>query len=196
MRPRPGPSGLRLVLAAEAAHPAEDRVLALAVDRATTERLVGTVGIIPSGWTAPYTFEVAPVALAPKTNTQGTGTITNLTYTAGGAIGRMRITVTDALGDSASAYVDVLPPAPTLTGYRTGGNDTATISWSYPDMTIIDSLVVQRSFNGGAFSLLTTSTTSPGSYPDNGPLNKVQPYTYRIYALSGEFTSPSSDYTL
>ena len=174
----------------------EDRVLALAVDKATTERLVGTVGLIPSGGTGPYRFELSPVSLYTPTNTQSIGSITNLTYSAGGAIGRMRITVTDSVGDSVSAYIDVLPPMPTLQGTRiTNSTDaTITITWSY-DTSIIDSLVIQRSFNGGAFSPLTSSTTSPGSYPDNN-LNKVQPYTYRIYAIAGDFVSPFFDLTL
>ena len=172
----------------------EDRVLALAVDKATTERLVGSVGLIPSGGTAPYTFDLAPVALAPKTNTQGTGTITNLTYNAGGAIGRMRLTVTDSMGDSASAYVDVLPPAPTMTVSRSGGDANASIDYSF-DTTISDSVVILRSFNGGAIEPLTTSTT-PGTFSDNGPLNPVQPYTYRIYALSGDYASAFLDRTI
>lgn len=155
----------------------EDRVLALAVDRPAAERLVGSIGLIPSGGTAPYSYELSAVALYSKTNTQGIGTIANLTYSAGGAIGEIRITVTDSAGDSASTTIKVLPPAPTLTGHRLGANNTATISWDYSDMSIIDSFVIQRSFNGGSFDPLTTSTTAPDTYPDNGPLNKIQPYT-------------------
>ena len=173
----------------------EDRVLALAVDRPAAERLVGSIGLIPSGGTAPYSYELSAVALYSKTNTQGIGTIANLTYSAGGAIGEIRITVTDAAGDSTSTTIKVLPPAPTLSGNRTGDRSTATISWTYTDMSIVDSLVILRSFNGGPFDPLTTSTTAPSSYPENG-LNKVQPYTYRIYALAGDFASPVFDFTL
>ncbi|PKL23764.1 MAG: hypothetical protein CVV47_13205 [Spirochaetae bacterium HGW-Spirochaetae-3] len=168
-----------------------DERLTLAVDRTTVERLIGTVGLTPSGGTAPYTFEEAGYDLYSGTNTQDTGSFSGLTYTAGRAIGRIRITVTDAAGSSAIAYVTVLPPAPIFTsGTRTGSGNTVQLEWSYADTTIIDKYRLECSVDGQAYTITKEPNASETAYsnPDND-LIPASTYSYMLYAVSGSYES-------
>lgn len=170
--------------------------LKLTVDTDTTQRY-GTVALTASGGVKPYSFdEPSPFEpLYEPTSDQGLGSVFDDYYTAGGAIGKIRITVQDAAGATAFAYVTVVPPTPTLTGERTGGDTNATLSWTCGDWGIIDSIAIQGSSDATNFVPITTATAN-GSYNDNGPLDPSKPYTYRIVAKAGNYSSLPLDFPL
>ncbi|MBL8967221.1 MAG: fibronectin type III domain-containing protein [Spirochaetaceae bacterium] len=171
--------------------PGEDKVvLALAVDNAVVQRN-GSVGLLPSGGEKPYRFD-APSAfdLSTGTATYGVGYITNATYTAGGAIGKVRITLRDAGDATAFAYVTILPPKPTLLGERIGGNQTINLTWTFPapDAEILTGFLLECSTDGSAFTASGThGKDSVGTSFNN--LNASAGYTYRLRALSGTYES-------
>jgi len=173
-----------------------DERLTLTVDKTTAERLIGTVGLTPSGGVSPYTFEVAGYDLYTGTNAQGTGTVSGLSYTAGGAIGRIRITVTDSSGSSAIAYVTVLPQAPIITsGTRLGSGNTVQLEWSYADTSSIDKYRLECSMDGMAYSIVEEPTKSTTSYGSN-ELITTSSYTYRIRAIAGSYESTPATISL
>jgi hypothetical protein len=169
--------------------------LALAVDSGTTQR-GGIVGLSPSGGTTPYSFTVNAADLYSGTQTAGIGSVSGLTYTAGNAIGKIKITVTDLAGSTVSAFVTVQPPAPTLSGSGRPTPPTSWMTFTYSDTNIIDGFKIDRAEAGGAFSTVASPVKGATTYwPDSG-LNPGFLYTYRIYAVSGSYDSPPCEIQL
>lgn len=169
--------------------PASVAPLSLATDKAAAPRLVGTVGLTPSGGVKPYSFAVSAFDLYNGTQTAGIGSVSGLSYVAGGAIGKIRITVSDAEGSTAFAYVTVLPPTPTLTGSRTGGGGTVSLSWAYSENAIIDKFRLEYSVDGGAYASLDEPTSTQTSHDPINNLAATSTYSYRLYAISGSYES-------
>lgn len=162
--------------------------LSLAADGDSAERLSGTVGLTPSGGLQPYSYSVAGVALAGKTSALGKGTVSDNVYYAGGAIGQIRITVTDAAGSSAFALIAVLPPAPTLSVSRIGGGSNASVAWTHAAPDVVDTFVIERQASDETVFKPWYSSPTTGSSNDNS-LDPAKQYKYRILARSGTFDS-------
>lgn len=170
--------------------------LSLKADSETTLR-GGTVGLTATGGTSPYSFAVSDVDLYAGTSGAGIGSVTGLNYIAGGAIGKVRITMTDAAGGTAFAYVTVLPPAPTITdGKRTGSGNTVQLTWSYPETAIIDKYRLELSVDGQAYSSLVTTVKTATSYGPYNSLVTTSTYSYRLYAVSGTYESAPASISL
>ena len=101
--------------------------LTLELQKTTVQR-GESVELQPAGGTEPYEFAVAADDLYAGTSGQALGSVSGRTYTAGGAIGRIRITVTDAVGASAAETLTVVPPTPALSASRSGDNKAVTLS--------------------------------------------------------------------
>ena len=165
--------------------------LALAVTKSSVP-MGGSVGLSASGGTPPYEFAVAGDGLAPLTASNPVGSATATTFSSGTAIGRMRITVTDALENTAFAYVTVLPSSPVFKAApnsdRIGGNQTISLAWSYSDSSTIDKLRLEYSDDGISYSAVQDFTNNTTSYNVNG-LDATKTYSYRLYAVSGAYES-------
>lgn len=164
--------------------------LGLSVDSSTIQR-GGIVGLSPSGGVKPYSFAMSAADLYSGTQSVGLGSISGLTYTAGGAIGKVKITVTDSKGSAASAFVVVQPPAPTLSGSGRTSSTEALLQWSFPDTSIISSFRVERAADGQAFSAVDSPGPGTPVYRSYSDLIAGVYYTYRIYAVSGSYDSPA-----
>lgn len=167
--------------------------LALSVQQTSVLR-GNTTELYPSGGTPPYDFSVMEETFGDLYFPGTTGSVSGQTYTAGTAIGKIKIRVTDAASGSAAVYVTIIPPAPTaLNVVRSVDQKSATVSWSYTEIDIIEKFRLERSMDGGAFSAIdfpgsgTTSVTYPNSL---APANKT--YSYRLYAVSGSYESLST----
>jgi hypothetical protein len=165
--------------------------LALAVTKSSVA-VGGSVGLSASGGTPPYEFAVDGDDVAPLTASNPVGSATATTFNSGTAIGRMRITVTDALENTAFAYVTVLPASPVFKAApncdRIGGNQTINLAWNYSDSSTIDKLRLEYSVDGVSFSAVQDFTNSTTSYTENG-LDTAATYSYRLYAVSGPYVS-------
>jgi hypothetical protein len=162
--------------------------LTLTLDKETALR-GATVGLNPNGGTGPYSFEVLADDLYSGTAGESIGAVEGTDYIAGEAIGRFKLTVTDAAGDQADAYVAIVPPAPIITTTaRIGGGQTVNLVWTYAEAGIIDNFKVQRSTDGGSFETLAYPGSGATSFNENG-LDPGAQYTYRLYAVSGAYSS-------
>jgi hypothetical protein len=160
---------------------------------ATTAQRNADVALTVSGGTAPYTYSVEAEELYEKTKDSGIGGVYNQTYTSGGAIGRMKVTVTDAKGESASVYVAVVPPTPSLSVNRSGDKKSATISFGgYSAKDAIDKFRLQRAASGYEFTTINEPSSGSTAYTDN-TLDAATTYTYRLYVISGSFASLPSE---
>lgn len=181
--------------------PAEaESALTLSADRASVPR-EGTVLLTASGGTPPYAF-LSPTSLElyPGTSNQPTGHIANSTYTAGKAIGTFRLSVEDSAGTTAFVAVDVLPPAPVLTGTRDSNpQTTVSLSFTYDDSAILSSVRLELSTNGGAFATVDGyGSMTPADSGSMGPFNgipKADALVYRLYAVSGSYESAPAEFT-
>ncbi len=158
-------------------------------------RLTGSVSLVPEGGVKPYSYEVSGEDLYGKTSALTRGSVSNNVYSAGGAIGRIRITLTDAYMSTAFAYATVLPPAPTMTVERVGGDTNAEIDWFYSDIGIIDYFFIECRAEGDAGFSSCHTATDVGSYTDQNLIPGLS-YTYRITAVSGSYASPSIEITI
>ncbi|HOX33912.1 MAG TPA: hypothetical protein PLB91_16395, partial [Spirochaetales bacterium] len=166
--------------------------LVLGLDSESTTRGGGSIGLEPSGGTKPYSFELSGYDLYAGTSSEGLGSVDagSYIYSSGLAIGRIRISLSDAEGLSATAYVDVLPPAPTVTGAtRTGSGNTISLAWAYADTSIIDRFRLDYSLDGSAFATWAYPAKSASSLSGND-FSTTGTYTIRLYAESGSFDSP------
>jgi len=163
--------------------------LSLAVTKPSVP-MGGSVGLSASGGTPPYEFAVAGDDLAPLTASHPLGSATATTFSSGTAIGKMRITVTDAAENTAFAYVTVLPPTPVFkpapTSDRIGGNKTINLSWSYSDMSSIEKFRLECSIDGGSHAVVQESAIT--NYNINN-LSATAIYGYRLYAVSDTYES-------
>ena len=116
---------------------------------------------------------------------------TDQRYTAGGAIGRIRLQAIDAAGKTASATVLVLPPAPTSFAVDFRNTNSCTLSWSYADASISSgfSLEWTPATNGGFSNLPSTS------FSTTVPAQNNTTYTYYLYAVSGAYKSLPAQFT-
>lgn len=166
--------------------------LALSVDRDTAERGTGTIALTPSGGTAPYSFTVTGSDLYSLTQNESLGSASDTTYiyTAGDAIGTIRITVRDSAGGSVSANVKVLPSKPSfiVAGCtRIGSGDTVNLSWSYAD-SAFDSYRLEFSTDGLTYSVLPGSDKTVTSYHENNVVAAAT-YYYLLYTIAGSWES-------
>lgn len=69
-----------------------------------------SVGLNPEGGTTPYDFSMIEEDLFYSGSL---GSVSGETYTAGTAIGKVKIKLTDAAGGTAETVITVVPPAPT-----------------------------------------------------------------------------------
>ena len=92
---------------------------------ATTAQRGETIALTVTGGTAPFSFSVAAQDLYPETEDEPIGGVYNLAYTAGTAIGRIAVTVTDESEPTSSdtVYITVVPPTPSLTVVSTRDSD-------------------------------------------------------------------------
>lgn len=156
----------------------------------TTAQRGEEIALTVAGGTSPFSFSVVAQDLYPGTAALPIGGVFNQIYTAGTAIGRIAVTVTDSSVPAASdtVYITVVPPTPTFSANRQGPTDVH-LSWSYVEITVITGFLIQKSVSGGAFSdFRSYSPSLSGSDIDNSsPTN--QDYKYRIYAVSGDYES-------
>lgn len=165
--------------------------LALAVTKPSVP-MGGSVGLSASGGTPPYDFAVAGDNLAPLTASNPVGSATATAFSSGTAIGKVRITVTDAVENTAFAYVTVLPPTPDITlAKRLGDGSTLQLEWSFTDSSLIDKFRLDCSEHGQAYSFLKDFETSTASYQPND-LITTETYSYRLYAVSGSYVSEAA----
>lgn len=168
--------------------------LSLAVTKSSVS-MGGSVGVSASGGTPPYEFAVAGEDIAPLTASKPVGSVTATAFTSGTAIGKMRITVTDAEGKSAFTYVTVLPPAPAFDTdhcLRTGGAPSVTINlaWSaYEKASSINLFRLEWSENAGPFTSLGNASSSSESYSPMNNLSSSSTFVFRLYAVSGSYES-------
>ena len=166
--------------------------LSLTAATTTVARNGAPVALSVSGGRPPYNFSVYADDPYGGTSGQPIGDVYNLAYEPGGAIGRMRVTVTDARGESAQITISVVPRTPSLT-IEWQAHDIR-IAWLYTDTAVITGFSIMKSVNGGPFSDFS-SLFLPGS---NSTIDNETPlgstYTYRIYAIAGDYYSlPSNE---
>jgi len=177
----------------------------LAVKAASTKIPVsGTTSLKVTGGAAPYSFTVSAQEVYTGTPvvSHPIGGVYGSVYTAGTAIGRMLITVTDAENSSVEVYVEVVPPTPSITSapYYPENATLADVTmyvvlnFQYDDSTPADKLVLQRAPVGGSFATLQEFAVTDVQY-DNDPA-PVGNYIYRLYALAGNFKSLPSDFSV
>lgn len=170
--------------------PGEAEALALTADE-TTSQLNGTVSLTVTGGEEPYEFSVAAEDLYEGTAENPIGSVYNQSFAAGTAIGRIRITVTDAAGSSADAFVTVVPPTPTLSLYawvpKTGVN--ISIAYSDANRAMIDGFLLTRSKDGEEFTAFSEPEKTTESTSDNYGAETSSVYAYRLYAVSGSYQS-------
>jgi hypothetical protein len=167
-----------------------DIALSLTVDKSTAERLNGTVGLLPSGGSGAYTFEITADDLYSGTSTHGLGSISGLSYTAGGAIGKIRIMVRDDAGSSGVAYVSVLPSTPMFTiatSKRLGSGADVNLFWSYAD-TDFDRYRLELAIDSQSYSEVPGSSKATTSYTGNS-LPDGNIYYYRLFTIAGSYES-------
>lgn len=148
-----------------------------------------TIGLYPSGGTKPYEFAVIAEDLYSGTATEQLGSVASLSFTAGSAIGKIVIQVTDADGKTARASVLVLPPKPIAFDMsRSVDNRTITLSWAYDETAIISNFLLKYTSDGITF---TTSNPNPinsaTAYDVTIPQSKT--FTFYLYAVSGAYMS-------
>ncbi len=155
-----------------------------------------------TGGTAPYTFTLTAVDLYSGTSSESigaipTGKVSSGTYTPGGAIGRMRITVEDSDGKSDEAYVEVVPPTPSFTLSPTiaGSNMSVVIDVS-PYSPSVDHLTLNYQDITGSITLVSDTIDMTGySTPSDGPSPWLDisatnwSYVFRLYAVAGSYVS-------
>lgn len=151
-----------------------------------------TIELYPNGGVEPYSYGISVESLF----CDGTlGSIADHRYTAGDAIGELRIYLFDQVDNSVSKVVTTVPPTPGnfVVNGATGTNEIE-LSWSWADDTeIISGFEIYRSVDGGAFSLRTSLGSTETTFTDTA-LNVNKLYTYRMYAVSGEYVSaPTAD---
>jgi hypothetical protein len=170
--------------------------LTLTAATTTVARNGDPVALNVSGGTPPYSFSVAAVDLYARTSALPIGdvNVNNQAYEPGGAIGRIKIVVTDARGIDAQLFVTVVPGTPSLT-IEYQATDIK-LDWSYVDIAFIDEFLITRSVDGAPFGDFRRPGAGTVSTIDNTTSSGVT-YSYRIYAVAGDIYSlPSQDATL
>jgi len=177
-------------------------LLSLTAASTTTTRNGEAVALTVTGGTEPYDFEMTELdrsALTPSgsysfgsVSVQSTG---EALYNPGGAIGYVEIIVTDNEGATASVNVTVVPAAPTLTVIRQGPTDIR-ITWLYSDASVIGSFRLQKSVDEGSFNDFGVYAASSGEAIIDNAAPSGSVYSYRIYAVSGSYTSIPEEQTV
>ncbi len=150
-----------------------------------------SVALEVSGGVPPYTFKpLSGSDLYQPTSSRSLGTISDSVFTAGQAIGKILITVEDAVGVSTFSSIVVLPPTPFFmqSSKRIGGGTTVQLYWSYPDVAMINGYRLERSIDGSEYSFLASYDADSVSATFN-----QQPAAatlgFRLFALSGTYES-------
>lgn len=158
-----------------------------------------TTDLTVKGGTAPYSFKVSVKDLYDKTSLEPIGDVLDGKFTAGTAIGRIRIGVEDTQGAKGETTVDVVPPTPQITGISVAPSK---IDPTHIDITIsfrIDGkippmdLVLERAVAPGSdFNAVSYPAVTQTEVIDRNVVN--QGYTYRLYATAGKYYSLPSYY--
>lgn len=168
--------------------------LVLALLPNTTLTPGATLTLIPRGGTEPYRrYFVYPVAGALSYDSTLYGIIDESTeipvYTAGTSIGELKLYVVDDAGQIAEAPVTVIPPSPGDFTVTISGPTQNTVTWTYPDLNLINGFKILRSRDGGAFTEIAAPGKNTTSYVDLTISNRAKKYTYRMQAVCGSYLS-------
>ncbi|HAE20963.1 MAG TPA: hypothetical protein DCG47_01385 [Spirochaetaceae bacterium] len=147
-----------------------------------------TIALYPRGGKAPYSYSVIAEDLYYS---DSLGWIANDSFTAGNAIGLIRIGIIDAAGMIASCLLTIAPPSPTGFTVQPFSSNTVPIEWQYGDSSIISEFWLYRSVNGGEFTKVRTLGSAARTVIDS-PVNTNFSYSYRLYAVSGSYVSPAT----
>jgi hypothetical protein len=153
------------------------------------------VALNVSGGTPPYSFSVTAVDLYAGTSLESIGGVDNQIYTSGGAIGRIEVKVIDAMGDEAKVTMFVVPRTPTLSLSSWVPKTGVSINWGYgDDRGVIDGFEIWRGENGGTITYWDDFNPNDSATSDNYLNVTASIFTYRIYAVAGEYRSiPDED---
>lgn len=154
-----------------------------------------TIGLNVVGGTAPYTFQKTEKSLYPGTENELLGAFDASSFTAGGAIGTITLTVLDAAGNTASADVTVVPPPPANVAivYDTTAKEV-TLTWLYAEPDILSNFMIRYTTDGINFYDKPVSSASTEDVYKNLPQNKD--YYFSLYAVSGAFRSAPVERTI
>ncbi len=154
-----------------------------------------TIGLNVVGGTAPYTFQKTEKSLYPGTAGEFLGAFDALSFTAGGAIGTITLTVLDAAGNTASADVTVVPPPPTNVAivYDNVAKEV-TLTWLYAETGILTNFMIRYTTDEINFYDKPVSSASTEDVYKNLPQNKE--YYFSLYAVSGSFRSTPVERTI
>lgn len=147
-----------------------------------------TVGLNPEGGETPYSFSVIAEDLFYSGSL---GSVGGENYTAGNAIGKVKIRLTDAAGGTAETVITVVPPAPAYLTLDNTVSKTITLTWNFYYSQGVEGVHIMRSLNGGTFAEHTTLPNGSYTYTDTG-LAPNSTYTYYLVAAAGAYPSAPS----
>lgn len=160
--------------------------LVLQVAKTTLQRKESVDLTVTDGKT-PYAYSVSADDLSKHTNTLLLGSINDGKYTADMAIGRIKLTVSDAstpIAETAYIIVTILPPTPeNFTAVLVNSNKDCQLRWTFSDPTIISGFTIEKSEDGGAFTFLKTEVSTSTGFLDSS-VKKNKDDIYRIKAFS------------
>jgi hypothetical protein len=169
--------------------------LTLTAATTTVARGGDSVALNVSGGRPPYSFSESSLDLFPGTSLESIGGVDNQIYTSGGAIGRIEVKVIDAMGDEAKLTIFVVPRTPTLSLSSWVPKNGVSINWGYgDDRGVIDGFEIWRGENGGTITYWDDFDPDDSATSENYLNVTTSIFTYRIYAVAGEYRSiPDED---
>jgi hypothetical protein len=153
-----------------------------------------SIALYPAGGTGPYSYAVMEMEndLSYVGDTASEVSCETNIFTAGNSIGKVTIRLLDAGGKSIDSFVIIRPPA--VQSFAVNGvviTNEIEVRWIYTNNEMIDSFRIERSIGGSPFITIASPVSGFMYFKDSG-LNPNFTYTYKIYAVSGEFLSKAS----